>query len=428
MRSERGAITIHVAIALIPLLMFLGIVIDQGSFYVARRQAQNAADAGALAGAIELMNFGTNSTATSAAQQFTAQLGIWGETTALADIQVSPLPFNCPDGVPSCIRVDVERGQPDRAGGAHSNTFPTFLVRMFGPANQGVRATATAQIAAGNAVQCIKPWVVADKWTDNTTGAAGGLLPGEWDQMDTFNPAEDVYTFPSSGFQATGPSNHVGYELVLKEGQNGVWSSGWTMEIDLGAHGSNTMRDEIEGCPNWVPTVGLYDPSVPCSNGDPPNPEEGCLSVKTGMSAGPTSQGVHLLIDRDQNATWDEINKTVTNTCMTGATCLDENGAPVSISPRIVPLAIFDTAAYADAPCNGSNCVARVRNLLGFFVEGMCDEVYDARGLPTPPYCGTNAEAKKMVIGRLMLYPGQGNGASGSAGPSTFLRMVRLIR
>lgn len=51
-RRERGAITIHVAIALIALLMFAGLVIDQGPFYVARRQAQNAADAGALAGAM----------------------------------------------------------------------------------------------------------------------------------------------------------------------------------------------------------------------------------------------------------------------------------------------------------------------------------------------------------------------------------------
>ena len=55
MRSnERGAITIHVAIALMALLMFAAIVVDQGAFYVSRRQAQNAADAGALAGALTL--------------------------------------------------------------------------------------------------------------------------------------------------------------------------------------------------------------------------------------------------------------------------------------------------------------------------------------------------------------------------------------
>ena len=45
--------------------MFAGMVIDQGPFYIARRQAQNAADAGALAGAIELNFFGTNAMATA---------------------------------------------------------------------------------------------------------------------------------------------------------------------------------------------------------------------------------------------------------------------------------------------------------------------------------------------------------------------------
>ena len=52
--GERGAITIHVSIALIALLAFSAFVIDYGSMWVSRRQAQNAADAGALAGAISL--------------------------------------------------------------------------------------------------------------------------------------------------------------------------------------------------------------------------------------------------------------------------------------------------------------------------------------------------------------------------------------
>ena len=53
--NERGAIIIHVAIALMALLCFVGIVLDQGAFYLGRRQAQNSADAGALGGAMELL-------------------------------------------------------------------------------------------------------------------------------------------------------------------------------------------------------------------------------------------------------------------------------------------------------------------------------------------------------------------------------------
>src|SRR5262245_28445422 len=112
--GERGAITIHVAIALIALLTFTTIVIDYGVMWIARRQAQNAADAGALAGAVTLMiDPGATGEATRTAQYFAGQNVIWGQNTANADILVSPLPFNCPDGVPACIRVDVMRGLPN---------------------------------------------------------------------------------------------------------------------------------------------------------------------------------------------------------------------------------------------------------------------------------------------------------------------------
>ena len=50
--SERGAVLIQVAIAILSLTAFSTFVIDYGVLWVARNQAQNAADAGALAGAI----------------------------------------------------------------------------------------------------------------------------------------------------------------------------------------------------------------------------------------------------------------------------------------------------------------------------------------------------------------------------------------
>src|SRR5205814_10269125 len=51
---ERGAIFIQVAISIIALTAFTAFVVDYGVLWVARGQAQNAADAGALAGAIAL--------------------------------------------------------------------------------------------------------------------------------------------------------------------------------------------------------------------------------------------------------------------------------------------------------------------------------------------------------------------------------------
>ena len=52
--DERGAVLVHVAIAMLALIAFSAFAIDYGALLVSRRQAQNAADAAALAGALSL--------------------------------------------------------------------------------------------------------------------------------------------------------------------------------------------------------------------------------------------------------------------------------------------------------------------------------------------------------------------------------------
>ena len=55
-------------------------------------------------------------------------------------------------------------------------------------------------------------------------------------------------------------------------------------------------------------------------------------------------------------------------------------------SPRIRPIAVFDIAHYMQNPaCRnqaGTGCTVRVANIIGFFVEGICDTVRD-RGSST---------------------------------------------
>ena len=81
----------------------------------------------------------------------------------------------CPPGSPgaganACIRVDVFRNQ--RAGG---NPLPTFFGQLVGIAEQGVRATATAEVLFGDSTDCVKPFAIPDKWLEhrNDAGAAG---------------------------------------------------------------------------------------------------------------------------------------------------------------------------------------------------------------------------------------------------------------
>ena len=52
LRSEQGAIFVQVGISMFVLMAFNVFVLDYGMMWIGRRQAQNAADAGALAGAV----------------------------------------------------------------------------------------------------------------------------------------------------------------------------------------------------------------------------------------------------------------------------------------------------------------------------------------------------------------------------------------
>ena len=52
LRSEQGAVFVQVGISLFVLMAFNVFVLDYGMMWIGRRQAQNAADAGALAGGV----------------------------------------------------------------------------------------------------------------------------------------------------------------------------------------------------------------------------------------------------------------------------------------------------------------------------------------------------------------------------------------
>ena len=71
--------------------------------------------------------------------------------------------------------------------------------------------------------------------------------------------------------------------------------------------------------------------------------------------------------------------------------------------------------------------MAQVVNLLGFFIEGMCSDVYPNEAT-RPSWCGTNSEAQKTVVGRLMPYPGQYSGQAGNPGNTSFLETITLVR
>src|SRR5262245_63859908 len=82
--SERGSILVQVGVAIIVLIAFTTFVADYGLLWVSRRQAQNAADAGALAGAVAFAyedpgDYSDTGGAKRNAYAATQQNPVWGQ-------------------------------------------------------------------------------------------------------------------------------------------------------------------------------------------------------------------------------------------------------------------------------------------------------------------------------------------------------------
>ena len=87
MRDDRGQVIVLIAAALATLILGVGIAVDSGTLYVARRSAQIAADAAAWAGAVVLYSGGSAAAAESAAILDASRNGY---TIGAADVEVPP--------------------------------------------------------------------------------------------------------------------------------------------------------------------------------------------------------------------------------------------------------------------------------------------------------------------------------------------------
>ncbi|HKY20081.1 MAG TPA: pilus assembly protein TadG-related protein [Vicinamibacterales bacterium] len=450
--GERGAVLVHVALGMIAFMALSALSIDYGVKWVGRAQAQNAADAGALAGATALAFDSPDRTdsgiAKRSARAYALSNGVWG---ASPDVQFSDITFPAcppPDGDDptspgpfNCIRVDVYRNVE------RSNPLPTFFAQLVGVTEQGVRATATAKLGEGNSVKCLLPFGVADRWADfydptpvttyfsnDGMGAGQGpspLGPGiaGWSMNDSYQEAQgDVYrsplTYPTPGMH-TGWTVEADYgrQLILKFGGVGTFSAGWANKVDLpGSTGANDYEYDISHCnPN---PISIAKAAEDCSDilahntTEPDDAAKGCVSASTGVSQGPTRQGVGDLVDQD-DVVWDwDANEGQ------GAVVSADDPDDVRMdSPRIRPLIVFDISHYMSQACHGGTpCTTKVGNIIGFFVEGMCNNVTLDPGM----VCD---DPNKDVVGRIVTLPASYYAGGGNiADDAAFMRFVTLVR
>jgi hypothetical protein len=352
--NERGAVLVHVSVAMLGLLAFSALSIDLGTLWIARGQAQNAADAAALAGGVALAYVNPTDTdaARAAAQAILQEHQIWGQPIATPSIQMET--GTCPAGAPSvpgeCLRVALQRGV------SSGTPLPVFFSRLLGVNAAEVAASASAKVLLGNATQCPRPLALVDRWNDlqdlttprdsvwreddvyDKYDATGRLLPG----------VVDDYTPPSASAPGTGLTIDLAGRQIVRtiyhpHVSTGPFRADSMFALDLPRPGGDP-QDSIRYEANLGSCSGL-----PMSVGD------------TATTFFPhrdfyTRRPLYALIDADPGATWDAGRGGIVNSAF-------------NVSPRLITIAIVDPDAFARQPLTSGSFSVVVRNLVGFFVQ-----------------------------------------------------------
>lgn len=337
-RDESGMTYVFIGLSMMAFMSASMLAIDVGMLMTARNQAQNSADAGALAGATALLydDFDDRSAGgpavTSAIAAATANQVMRGNVSVTpADVEF----LDDPTGQPTRIKVSVYR----RA--SRGNPLATLIARYFGTATADIAATATAEVSPANAMTCVKPFTIPDKWIENQTPP--------WDGNDTYDAFDnkgrplanaDVYIpADQSGYTGYNQERERGQRLVIRAatGSNITVSFYFSLAID-GVTGGDEYRWNIDNCNTTVMHWGDL------------------LVQEPGAMAGPTIQGAQELIARDPGAYWDSANKKVA-------------GSAFAHSPRVFPIPLYDPIYYDSGKRNGRIADLKLANWIGFFLE-----------------------------------------------------------
>lgn len=385
-RDEAGMAYVFVGLGFMAFFAASMLAIDVGMLMTARSQAQNSADSGALAGATALaFDSWTDHSATGPAVT-NAIAAAQANKVMGADVSVTPPDVEfLPDPVTGELdRVKVTVWRSTSRG----NPLSLMIASYFGMGTASVGATATAEASPANAMTCVKPFTIPDKWVElNPTAKA-------WSTSDTFsrydkkgnveNPA-DVY--PPAYVNGAANPDYVGYNTTANLGQILVLRAGQGQDIQPSFYfslamtndtGGNDYRWNIDNCNHSIYHWG--DPLV----------------QEPGDKEGPTIQGIQDLIAQDPNAYWDDATNTVK-----GSAFAERQ------SPRIFPIPLYDPDYYDYGKQTGRVASLRTANWIGFFVE----------------YIGNGSE----IHGRIIPIAGIRD-KTWTGGVSSFPRTIRLVQ
>jgi hypothetical protein len=346
--DESGMSYVFVGFGLMAMLSASMLAIDVGMLMTARSQAQNSADAGALAGATALLFDDFNDRSAGGPAVTSAVAGALANNVMGSQVSVSAadveFPNNPVTGQSDRVKVTVRRTT------ARGNAVPTLIAQYFGIATADIGASATAEAAPANAMDCVKPFTIPDKWTERQTPP--------WDVTDSYdafdkkgNPIAnpDLY-IPAYNADGSANPNYTGYNMVRDRGLQLMIRAGTGNNIEpsfyfslalTGSGGGSDYRWNIANCNTTKYKWGDL------------------LVQEPGNMVGPTTQGIADLIAQDPNAVWDTGKNTVVNS---------KYG---SRSPRIFPIPLYDPVYYDSGKQNGRNADLKTANWIGFFADNV---------------------------------------------------------
>jgi hypothetical protein len=327
---------VMVATGLVAFLSATMLAVDVGMMMVARTEAQSAADAGALAGAVALaFDDFDDRTATGPAKRNAIAAATSAENGVM-NAQASVLAEDVTFPTINQVRVRVQRS------GVRGNPLSTFIAPMFGVSAVDIGAVATAEASPANAMTCVKPFTVPDKWEERQTPP--------WDPDDTFDVVDkkgkplanpDIYIpIDQTGYTGYNAERDRGQLITLKAGTGDNIAPSFYFPYAIGGiSGGSEYRWNIGNCNTTM--MGFGD----------------LLTAEPGNMVGPTKQGMEDLIALDPNAYWN--------------TATDRVVSSVHPSPRIVAIPLFDPVYYDTGKQNGRNADLKAVNYMGFFIEQM---------------------------------------------------------
>ena len=376
-RDESGMTYVFIGLSMMAFVSASMLAIDVGMLMTARNQAQNSADAGALAGVTALVYDDWNDRSPTGPAVTNAIAAAMANNVMASGVSVRPEDvefLNDPSGEPNRVKVTVYR-QASRG-----NAFPTLVARYFGIATADISATATAEASDANAMTCVKPFTIPDKWREMQTP--------EWSGDDTYD-AYDNKGDPLANPDVYIPADQPGYTGYNQESQRGE-----RLELHAGTGNQITSSFYFSLAMGKPPITGgaEYDWNIANCNttsyywGDP-------LLSEPGAKVGPTVSGAELLIARDPNAHWN----TATNRM---------EGSAYGHSPRLFPIPLYDPPWYDNGKREGRTADLITANWIGFFLEEIQGSslwgriipiagIRDRNGPPAPE--GLNPKAIRLV-------------------------------